>query len=69
MYRLKVQNLQTNVIFYEYGFSSYLMKRISFLFAETDSKGYLVYEILDVVPLCFSLKTFKKCLTNYSYVI
>lgn len=68
MYRIKVINLETNVIFYEYGFSSFLMKRIHFLFNETDSCGYGVYEVLDISRLCFSLKTFKKCLTKYRYV-
>lgn len=69
MYKLKIRNIRTNVTFYEYGFSSYLMERVHQLFSETDFEGYLIYEILDVVPLCFSLKIFKKCLTKYSYVI
>ncbi len=68
MYKLKIRNIRTNEVSYNYGFSSYLMKRILYLFTVTDFEGYLLYEILDVIPLCFSLKTLKKCLTKYSYV-
>jgi hypothetical protein len=64
MYRIKVINCQTDIIFYEYGFSSYIMKRLHFLFNYTDSNGYSYYEVLDISRLCFSLETFKKCLTT-----
>jgi hypothetical protein len=69
MYRIKVVNCQTGIVFYEYGFSSFMMKRLNFLFHDTDSYNYVNYEVLDISRLCFSLETFKKCLTNYSYVI
>lgn len=66
MYRITVRNTATGIRFYEYGFSRYMMKRIHFLFHETDNDGYSIYDILDITILAFSLKTFKKCLTNYT---
>jgi len=70
MYRIKVVNCQTGIIFYEYGFASYIAKRLHFLFNFINTNnGQPYYEVLDFSQLCFSLETFKKCLTNYSYVI
>ena len=66
MYRITVRNTVTGIKFYEYGFSRDMMKRIHFLFHETDNDGYSIYDILDITILAFSLKTFKKCLTNYT---
>lgn len=66
MYRITVRNTQTGIKFYEYGFSRDMMKRIHFLFHEADNDGYSIYDILDITILTFSLKTFKKCLTNYT---
>jgi hypothetical protein len=62
MYRIKVRNDETGIIFYQYGFSNYMMKTIHFLFNETDNDFYHVYDILDITILSFSLKTFIKCL-------
>jgi len=69
MYRIKVRNDQTEVIFYEYGFTRYMMRRIHFLFNETDSKFYSVYNIMDITKIVFTPKTFIKCLTNYTKVV
>lgn len=66
MYRIKVIKLindQTGTIFYEYGFSKQMMKRIHFLFNETND-GFSVYDILEITVLGKNIKTFKKCLTN-----
>lgn len=64
MYRIKVKNDQTGVVFYEYGFSKRIMKRIHFLFNETDNDFYSIYSILEIVILVKNIKTFIKCLTN-----
>lgn len=70
MYRIKVKNNQTGVIFYEYGFAHYIMKRIHFLFNETnDFNFYSIYDIIDITKIIFTPKTFIKCLTNYTKVI
>ena len=64
MYKIKVINTETGIIFFEYGFSRYMMKRVHFFFHEVDSENYHIYEILDISKLAFSFKIFKKCLTN-----
>jgi hypothetical protein len=69
MYKIKVRNDITGQIWWEYGFSKRMMKRVHFLFNETDSNFYHIYEILDIVPIIFSLKTFKRCLTNETIMI
>jgi hypothetical protein len=69
MYRIKVRNDQTGVIFYEYGFSKWMMKRIHFLFNETDNDFYSVYNILEITILEKNIKTFIKCLTNKTKVL
>jgi hypothetical protein len=70
MYRIKVRNNETGIIFYEYGFTRYMMKRIHFLFNETnDIDFYSTYDILDITIIVFTPKTFIKCLTNYTKVI
>ncbi len=66
MYKIKVKNNETNKIWWEYGFSKFMMKRINFLYNETnDYNYYQTYEVLEVHKIIFTLKTFKKCLTNY----
>jgi hypothetical protein len=69
MYRIKVRNDHTGVIFYEYAFSRKMMKILHFTFNETDNDGYSIYDILDITVLCFSIKTFIKCLTNHIEVV
>jgi hypothetical protein len=70
MYRIKVVNCQTNIVFYEYGFASYIAKRLHFLFNYINTNnGHPYYEVLDISRLSFSLEIFKKCLTNYSYAV
>lgn len=69
MYRIKVRNNETGVVFYEYGFGKRMMKVIHSLFNETDNNFYNIYDILDISILCFSLKTFIKCLKGYVTVI
>lgn len=69
MYRIKVRNDETGIIFYEYGFTNYMMKRLHFMFNETDSQHYSIYNILDITKIVFTPKTFIKCLTNYTKVV
>ena len=64
MYKIMVHNTETGVTWWEYGFSRYMMKRIHFLKNETDIDNYEIYSILWISKICFSIKTFKKCLTN-----
>ena len=69
MYKIKVRNDQTGVIYWEYGFSKWLMKRLHFYFNETDSDFYKIYDVLDITKIIFNLKTFKKCLTNQTELV
>lgn len=69
MYKIKVRNDETGVVWWEYGFSRYLMKRLNFYYNETDSTFYQIYDVLQIVPIIFTFKTFKKCLMNYTEVI
>ena len=69
MYKIKVRNDETGLIWWEYGFSKWMMKRIHFYYNEVDDDGYHIYNILDISAIVFSLKTFKKCLTNETIVI
>jgi len=64
MYKIKVVNLSTGATWWEYGFSRYMMKRIHFLTNEIDINNYLMYSIIRVYKINFTVKTFKKCLTN-----
>jgi len=64
MYKIKVRNLETGKEWYEYGFKGFMMKRIYFLFNDTNSNYYNIYEILEIRKIVFTWKTFKKCLTN-----
>lgn len=64
MYKIKVRDDKTGLIWWEYGFSKLIMKRIHFYYNEVDDYGYHIYNILDISAIIFSLKTFKKCLTN-----
>ena len=64
MYKIKVINKETGIIFIEYGFSRYMMKRIHFFAQEVGADNYSIYEILYISKLAFSFKALKKCLTN-----
>ena len=64
MYRIEVKNMNTGYVFYEYGFSKWMMKRVQFLFHTSDLFGNPIFEILDITILCLTLDTLKKCLTN-----
>ena len=64
MYKIKVKNEETGKIWWEYGFSKYLMKRMHFLFNDINCNNYQVYTILEMHKIIFTIKTFKKCLTN-----
>lgn len=65
MYRIKYINIETGIICVEYAFAKKMMKIIHNIFNETNHNGYSIYELMDISILCFSLKTFKKCLTNH----
>ena len=69
MYKIKVKNLETEHLWWEYGFTKWTMKRIHFLFSETTSNGFLIYEVESILKLCFSWQTFKKCLINKTEII
>lgn len=64
MYKIKVRDDKTGAIWWEYGFTRYIMKRIHFLFTDVDDGGYNTYNILDIVALVLTAETFKKCLTR-----
>ena len=64
MYKIKVVNLETGIAWWEYGFSRSMMKRIYFLKNETGIDNYELYSIIWILKICFSIKTFKKCLTH-----
>ena len=64
MYKIKVRNDETGVIWWEYGFSNFIMKRIHFLFNETDDDFYNKYNILEIIKICFTFSTFIKCIIN-----
>jgi hypothetical protein len=69
MYKIKVRNDETGVIFWEYGFSKYIMKRIHFFFNEVDNDNYLIYNILDITKIVFTFDTFFKCITNKAILV
>ncbi len=67
MYKIKVLNNETGNVWYEYGFTKYMMKRIHYLFNDTYIRNgfpHNLYEVLEVHKIIFTRKTFKKCLTN-----
>ena len=64
MYKIQVKDNETGKIWWEYGFSKFMMKRIHSLFNETNANNYITYDILKICKIVFTLKTFKKCLTN-----
>lgn len=64
MYKIKVKNLETGIEWWEYGFKGFMMKRIFFLFNDTNDSYYNIYEITAIRKIVFTWKTFKKCLTN-----
>lgn len=69
MYKIKVRNNETGKIWWEYGFSKWMMKRLHFLFNDTDSDFYHTYDVLEIVAIVFSFNTFKKCLTNHATML
>ena len=69
MYKIKVKNLETGKMWWEYGFKGYLFKRIHFFYHETDVKGFEIYQVLAVEKIVFTWLTFKKCLTNCATMI
>lgn len=64
MYKIKVWDDTKETLFWEYGFSRYILKKISFYMNDTDENGFSNYDIVQVIPIVFSLKTFKKCLQH-----
>lgn len=66
MYKIKVRNNETGLIWWEYGFTNFIMKRIHFLFNETDNDFYDKYSILEIIKIYCTFSTFKKCLTNHT---
>ncbi len=69
MYKIKVKNNETGKIWWEYGFSKFMMKRLHFLYNDTDYNNYLIYDVLAIMKISFSWKTFKKCLTNVTIML
>lgn len=69
MYKIKVINLETGKVWWEYGFSKFLMKRIHFFYHETSADNYTTYEVLAVEKIIFTWETFKKCLTNQMVMV
>lgn len=69
MYKIKVKNIETGKIWWEYGFSKHIMKRIHFFYQKTNDDFFLIYEVLDICKIYFSWKTFKKCLTKTCVVV
>lgn len=65
MYKIRVIDNATKEIFFEYGFSKYITKRIHFFLNERYDDGYPIYEILDLSKIVCTFKTFYKCLTHY----
>jgi len=66
MYKIKVRNIETNKVWWEYGFTKFMMKRVCYLFNNTDYNNFSSYEIEAIIPVVFNIKTFKKCLINYA---
>lgn len=64
MYKIKVRNEETGIIWWEYGFTNFMMKRLHFLFNDKDIYGYRIYDVLEICAIVCTWKTFKKCLTN-----
>lgn len=69
MYKIKIRNDETGAIFWEYGFSKFIMKRIHFFFNEVDNDNYLIYNILDITKIAFTFNTFFKCITNKAILV
>jgi len=69
MYKIKVINTETGKIWWEYGFKKYLFKRFYFFFNERDNNNHLIYKVIEIYKLNFSLKILKKCLTNHADMI
>lgn len=67
MYKIQVKDNKTNCIWWEYGFSIFMMKRLNYLFNATydnDDIPYEAYEIIQIRKIMLTWKTLKKCLTN-----
>lgn len=69
MYKITVKNLETGIMWKEYGFSKFMMKRIHFLFNDCDETGYENYEVLEIMKICLTWDTFKKCFLNKAEII
>ena len=69
MYKIKIINTITCEIFWEYGFTNHIMKRLYFFFNETDYNFYHMYEIIEIIKLEKNIKTFIKCLTKTIKVV
>jgi hypothetical protein len=63
MYKVIYWNNVSHKRIVEYGFSKWMMKRVSFLWNRDD------FEIAFICPLVKSFDTFKKCFTNYLEVL
>lgn len=64
MYRLKIRDNKTGDGWYEYHFTKSAMQRVWACYNETDDNFYLTHDLLEVVILDKTFKTFKKCLTK-----
>lgn len=67
MYKIQVKDNKTNCIWWEYGFSIFMMKRLNYLFNTTYDNNdfpYEAYEIIQIKKIIFTWKTLRKCLTN-----
>lgn len=63
MYKIRVKIIDTDIQWYEYGFSRYIAKRLFQLMNDTyDTDFRLKYEICAIMKLGKSWKCFKKCL-------
>lgn len=70
MYKIKVRNEETGKVWWEYGFSRWMMKRLAFLFNDTNPYNFFrIYTVLEIVPIVLTLDTFKKCLTNHATML
>lgn len=69
MYKIKVRNEETGKVWWEYGFSKWMMKRLHFLFNDTNLDFYRIYTVLEIIEIVWTPETFKKCLTNHADMI
>lgn len=70
MYKIKVRNERTGKVWWEYGFSRQMMKRLAFLFNNTNLYTYEnTYTVLEVIHIVCNLSTLKKCFTNHCELV